>query len=76
MIIFKDRNDELMRGSSLKQVVEDLRNGSFMASDETLEEYMQGFAEREAIYSGKIIRYDTIENFVQDLIDCGYWKQV
>jgi hypothetical protein len=65
-----------MRGSSLKQVVEDLRNGSFMASEETQEEYMQGFAEREAIYSGKKVRYDTIENFVQDLIDCGYWKQV
>ena len=76
MMTFKDRNDELIKGSSLKEVVEDLRNGSFMASNQTIEEYMQRFAKREKIYSGKNVRYDTIENFVQDLIDCGYWKRV
>lgn len=76
MIKFKDKNDELMQGSSLKEVVEDLRNGSRMASHEDLPTYMKGFAERRKISCGETVRYDTIENFVADLITCGFWQQV
>jgi hypothetical protein len=76
MIKFKDKNDELIKGSSLKEVVEDLRNGSRMASHEDLPTYMKGFSEREKIYSGSDVRYDTIENFVADLVTCGFWKRV
>jgi hypothetical protein len=73
---FKDRNDELIQGSSLMEVVEELRNGSMMCADQDLQTYMIGFAKREKMYSGFEVRYDTIENFVADLTSAGYWRQV
>jgi hypothetical protein len=73
---FKDRNGELIQGSSLTQVVENLREGSMMAADQDLKTYMIGFAKREKMYSNFEVRYDTIENFVADLTSAGYWQRI
>jgi hypothetical protein len=39
--------------------------------DQTNDEYMLGFAQREQIYSGKILRTENAEVFVEDLINQG-----
>ncbi len=72
---FTDRNGEPISGSSFLEVVENLRNGSFMAYEQDLQTYMKGFAKREKMYSGFKVRHDNAENFVNDLIKSGYLIQ-
>jgi hypothetical protein len=65
---FYPREDAAFYAASPIQVVEWFRNGARFCADETIPQYMEGCAEREKMYSGKVLRFDTPENFVDDLI--------
>ena len=69
MAKYKFDEDEIIEGNTPEELVTALRDGSLMASDQTLEEYMKGFAERYKVGYGKIIRFDQADNFIEDLIN-------
>lgn len=39
--------------------------------EDTLEEWMAGFANRCKMWDGTILRTDSVENLVNDLLTCG-----
>ncbi|AEI46811.1 hypothetical protein [Runella slithyformis] len=67
---------ETIEGASTKQVVEALRDGSRFSSDETVDNFMRGFAYRHKTWSGIDVRWDTVENFMEDLTASGWWLRV
>lgn len=56
------------------EFVTELREGSRFDHDKTNEEYMRSFAERFLQYSGNILRTDSPELFLEDLIIVEYAK--
>lgn len=52
-----------------------LRESSRFDSDCTDAEYMVNFANRFKQYSGKTVRTDSPDNFLEDLLKCDYAKQ-
>lgn len=67
---------EAIEGASPQEVVEALRDGSRFSSDETLDNFMMGFAYRHKTWSGIDVRWDTVENFIEDLTSAGWWLRV
>ena len=65
---------EPIKGGSPIEIVESLRNGSKFASQQSLNQFMEGFAERYKDYSGNIVRSDLPQYFVEDLLLCRYLK--
>lgn len=57
-----------MEAATSLELVEKIRDSSKFASDETVEEYMEGFAKRQKEYSGDVIRATSAEDFIEDLI--------
>lgn len=49
-----------------------LREGSRFDSDCTNQEYMNNFADRYHDLNGSVVRADTPEHFVDDLLTTGY----
>lgn len=60
--------------SCAQEFVTNLRQGSRFDSHHTDQEYMYRFADRCHDQTGHIIRADTPEHFLDDLISCGYAK--
>lgn len=58
--------------SDAKEFVRLLREGSWMESDCTDEEYMVNFAQRYNMVTGIRVSTDTPENFMADLKKTGY----
>ena len=56
-------------------LVNQLKNNRFTTEQNT-KEYMKGFAFRYKEYEGKSIRFDTIDNFVEDLIENKFLKEI
>ena len=69
-------NGESIKGGSPTEIVESLRDGSKFASQQSLNQFMEGFAERHKDYSGNIIRTDLPQYFVEDLLLCRYLRSV
>jgi hypothetical protein len=69
-------NGEPIKGGSPTEIVESLRDGSKFASQQSLNQFMQGFAERYKDYSGSVVRCDLPQYFVEDLLLCGYLRDV
>ncbi|AYQ31401.1 hypothetical protein [Runella sp. SP2] len=78
MIKYKDRNGEVITGTSLQLLLEALRDGSRFGAEQTLEEYLKETAERVREYNGLEweVRTDSYENFVADLEKAGYWQRI
>lgn len=57
------------------QIVEQLKQSRFTES-QTLQEYMLGFAHRYTEYYNKTIRFDSVDNFVEDLLKDKYLVEV
>jgi len=71
---FKIENQNtIIIGSDYPQVVASMRNGAFNPSD-SIQQYMEECSERAKVIYGEgiIIRQDSEENFVQDLVKVGY----
>jgi len=68
--------DERIAASDAKEFVRELREGSWMDSGCTDQQYMHNFAERYMVQSGEKIATDTPENFLADLIRTGYAKEM
>lgn len=63
---YKLEDGSFIEAATPTEVVEQLKNGRFV-SDETNEEYIKGFSKRYQEMTGNLLRFDTIENFVEDL---------
>lgn len=68
---YKLEDGSFIEAATPNEVVEQLKNGRFV-SDETNEEYIKGFSKRYQEMTGNLLRFDTIENFVEDLRRFNY----
>lgn len=67
---------EPIEGATPQDIVIALRNGGRFTAGQSLEEYMQGFAERRKEWNNSEIRFDSPTVFVGDLERSGYLKPV
>lgn len=75
-MINKTKNYRLEDGTviaaaSVSEFVTELRKSSLFDSHLSDHEYMKGFAHRQNVMTGAIVRTDTTEHFVDDLIEIG-----
>lgn len=73
---FITNNGEVIEGASPTELVTALRDGSRFGSDETLQNYMRSFAYRHKTWSGIDVRFDDVDDFIEDLTQSGYWVRV
>lgn len=73
---YKTEDGELIEGNSPIEIVRNLRDGGRFTADQADDQYMKGFSERWKEYSGNKVRFDSAENFVNDLVKTGYLKPV
>ena len=73
---YKTEDGELIEGNSPIEIVRNLRDGGRFTAEQSDEEYMKGFAERWKEYSGNKVKFDSAENFINDLVKTGYLKPV
>lgn len=76
MKIYKTEDEQIIKASSNLEIVNQLKNGGRFTADETPTEYIEGFAERMEEYDGRQIRSDSIDNFIEDLIECNYLTEI
>ena len=69
-------DNQIIKASSTLEIVNQLKNGGRFTADQTPQEYIKGFAERLKEYDGRQIRFDSVDNFIQDLIQSGYLKEI
>ena len=62
-------------GTSNFELVEMMWQTSFDPND-TMEEYMEEVAKRARMQNGSDVRHDTVDNFVEDLVEAGFLKEV
>jgi len=72
MLKYKTESGEALEASSPADLVTRLRQGSRFDSELSDAVFMERFAFRYKIQKGNSIRFDTPENFIEDLITTGY----
>jgi hypothetical protein len=75
-----EKRFELAGGGELKatttqEAAERLREMSFNPCN-SLEDYMRSTSAACKIYSSSVIRFDNVDNFINDLIDNEFMKEV
>ena len=65
---YKAEDGFTFEASSPLEAVKIIRDSSKFDHEKTVDKYMEDFASRFEIYSGENIRFDTPENFIEDLI--------
>lgn len=68
-------SDVTIEAATAAEVVDHMRRGAHDPGATELE-YMRAAAERAEAQSGKVIRTDTHENFVADLVGAGLLEEV
>lgn len=69
-------DNQIIKASFNLEIVNQLKNGGRFTADQTPQEYIKGFAERLKEYDGSEIRFDSVDNFIEDLIQSGYLKEI
>jgi hypothetical protein len=72
---FADDGSKLIAETAL-QVVTYMRDNSKFASGESIGFYMNGFSDRFALQAGDVMRFDTPENFVADLLKYDFIQEI
>ena len=72
---FTDNGSYLVAANAL-EIVTAMRDSSRFASDETIWEFMENFSERYQIDTNNLIRTNTVEVFVEDLLHFGFIELV
>ena len=72
MKIFKLKDGGSIAATSPADFVSKLHSGSFFDSQGTDQEYMKRFARRILELEGSVVRTDSADNFLSDLINCGF----
>lgn len=60
---------------SYQELAEKLWHSMFIP-DDNIQDWMLNSAKRAAIYNGSVIRTDTVEHHIQDLIEAGFISKV
>lgn len=63
--------DDIITGDTPDEIVSNLQSGSRFASDQSIEDFMEGVSERIRDFNGCLIRFDTADNFVADIKSNG-----
>ena len=74
MMTYKTEDGALLTGNTPIEIVRALRDGGRFCAEQTDAEYMKGFAQRWEEYSGGDVRFDTAENFIDDLIKTEFLR--
>lgn len=67
---------EVINGASPMAIVTALRDGSRFASNQPIDEFMRGMAERYYEWNKSVIRADTEANFVEDITRAGFLTEM
>lgn len=73
---YKTEDGEVVEATSPSGIVEALRDGSRFASHQSVEEYMEAFAERMFEWNEQQIRCDSPESFVSELVRVGWLRPI
>ncbi|WP_338761786.1 hypothetical protein WAF17_16200 [Bernardetia sp. ABR2-2B] len=76
MKTYKTQDEQVIKSLSNLEIVEQLKNEGRFTRQESIEKYMKGFAERLKEYEGIEIRFDSVDNFVEDLIKNNYLIEI
>ena len=58
------------------EIVGFMRDSSRFAFAESIENFMEGFANRYQLDTGNRVRVDSCYNFVTDLVEIGYLREI
>lgn len=72
---YRSLDGKTFEAESPEDLARSLWQTKFMP-EPSLEEWMQGSAERARIYNGSELRMDTVEHHIQDLIAAGFLTPV
>ncbi|WP_338813176.1 hypothetical protein V9L05_17720 [Bernardetia sp. Wsw4-3y2] len=76
MKTYKTSDEQIIKASSNLEIVNQLKNGGRFTADETPKQYIKGFAQRFKEYEGTQIRFDSVDNFVEDLLKIEYLTEI
>jgi hypothetical protein len=76
MKTYKTEDEQIIKASSNLEIVNQLKNGGRFTAEETPKQYIKGFTERMKEYDGRQIRSDSVDNFIEDLIQCDYLTEI
>jgi hypothetical protein len=73
--IIETIDGRLFVGTSYRDVVQKIRASAWACTEGTLKGYMQGVARRARDWTKAAnVRTDTVENFVNDMVECGLYR--
>lgn len=72
---FADDGSQMI-AESAAQIVAFMRDGGRFTAAQTIEAYMEGFADRYRVETGNMVRCNSVEAFVADLLECGFLTQL
>ena len=72
---FMTVDGQVLEAESLRHLAEVIWQSSFAQAD-TLEEWMRGSAKRAAMFDGSVIRTESPEAHVEDLLSRGYVTRI
>jgi len=68
---YQSLDGKIFEAKTLRDLAEQLWQSKFIP-EPTLEEWMVGSAQRAAIYNNSVIRLESVEAHVEDLIKAGF----
>jgi hypothetical protein len=75
-LMFETKDGERYAGDTAFQVVDAMRMASSFTEHKELAEFMRGAAKRWSEFENVIVRADSPENFVADLVAGGILKEI
>lgn len=76
MATYKTRNGQTITADTADQVVAQMRDSGLFTSEENLDAYMHGVAERELVHSGKVLNTQSAEHFVSSALAAGLLEAI
>jgi hypothetical protein len=70
-VIIETLDGRSYTGATLTDAIEEMRASAWAVPSDTLLDYMKGVSFRTLQWNESVVRYDTIEHFVEDLVAAG-----
>jgi hypothetical protein len=74
-ITLKDTDGCILHAPDAMAAVIKMRDESRFLRHQSVEQFMDGFRERCFLWNGKIIRTNTCQNFLDDLVKIGFFVE-
>ena len=71
---YKTKDGEVIEGFTSDEVVNKIKNGSRFDGEKSMSEFIEDMSKRMNVYDGSVVRHQSPELFVEDLLACGWLK--